>query len=256
MNIMRKDKVVSEINRLLIESFGIPEKSSELPDPVDMMIATILSQNTNDRNSYKAFLNLKKHYPDWNTLNSVDPEEIENIIRPAGLVKQKSRAIINFILEHLKKRGTLTMSYLEKYSDAQAIEELTSFEGVGVKTASCVLLFSMGRNVCPVDTHLHRVLNRIGVVKTSSPDKTFYNINSEFPDSIAHSFHTNLIKLGREVCTPSKPACGSCPVSALCIYEDKQLDQKNGSRKNSFFLLDNVKAGYTEDEYSELNNHH
>lgn len=253
---MRKDKIFTEISRLLIESFGIPERSSEMPDPVDMMIATILSQNTNDRNSYKAFLNLKKHYPDWKTLSSADPAEIENIIRAAGLAKQKSRAIINFIHELLKKNGSLSMSYLEKFSDAQAIEELTGFAGVGVKTASCVLMFSMERNICPVDTHLHRVLNRIGVVKTSSPDKTFYNINSEFPDSIAHSFHTNLIKLGREICTPSKPACGIRPVSALCIYEGKQWGQKNGSRKNSFFLLDNVKAGYTEDEYSELNNHY
>jgi endonuclease-3 len=96
------------------------------------------------------------------------------------------------------------------------------------------------RNVCPVDTHVHRTLNRIGWVKTASPDKTFFTINKDFPDKIAHSVHTNLIRLGREICKPAKPLCNQCPVKKVCMYESKIFSEANHYKENSFMLLDNV----------------
>jgi len=109
-----------------------------------------------------------------------------------------------------------------------------------VKTASCVLLFSMNRNICPVDTHVHRTLNRIGLVNTNSPEKTFYKINGNIPRGAAHSFHTNLIRLGREICKPSKPKCSICPLIKKCNYDFKNFELYAVHKKNDFMLLDNI----------------
>ena len=124
--------------------------------------------------------------------------------------------------------------------DEKIIEMLTAFKGIGLKTSACVLLFSMGRNVCPVDTHVHRTANRIGLVNTKTPDKTFVILNENLPGGIAHQIHTNLIRLGREVCKPSNPLCAACPLIRICEYPDKNLNAGNPSGNSSFMLLDNV----------------
>ncbi len=233
-------KIINQINKKLISYFGIPIKNQSPPDPVEMLIATILSQNTNDTNSFKAYKQLKKKYPRWEMILKAKTASIENVIKVAGLGKQKSNAIKSFIDSLYKKTDSINLSYLNNMKDDEIINELISYNGVGVKTASCVLLFSMERNVCPVDTHVHRTLNRIGLVKTSSPEKTFYLINQHIPDGTAHSFHTNLIRLGREICKPGKPACTVCPLEKLCKFEEKHYDKKGQYNKNSFMLLDNI----------------
>jgi len=240
-----KTKLIIKVNKLLIDKFGIPPKNKSLPDPVDMLIATILSQNTNDNNSYKAFKNLKVKYPTWEEATKAKRTSIENVIKVAGLGKQKSAAIKNFLTDIQKKQKTITLNYLKKLDENSAIEELINYNGVGVKTASCVLLFSMNRNICPVDTHVHRTVNRIGIVSGKTPDKTFMLLNENFPPKIAHSFHTNLIRLGREICKPKNPSCGICPLNKICKYEEKDLQIKKMHKKNDFMLLDNIETKYS-----------
>ena len=234
-----KEKI-KQVNHLLVNHFGIPFRPKKLPNPADALIATILSQNTNDNNSYKAYLNLKRRYESIDKLAEAPRREIENTIKVAGLGKQKSTAIKAF-LSTIKKRGdNINLNYIKKMNDADILTELTSIKGVGVKTASCVLLFSLDRNVCPVDTHVHRTLNRIGLVKTKTPDKTFAQINNQLPDSIAHQFHTNLIKLGREICKPSTPSCTICPLLKVCSFKKKNLNKPLITKNNSFLLLDSI----------------
>ncbi len=234
-------KNVLKVNKLLIKKYGIPPRSKKPPDPVDMLIATILSQNTNDKNSYKAFQNLKSKYSNWNEVAKLTPSKIEKLIKVAGLGKQKSKAIKNFLSTLLKEKGKISLNYLCKMKDEEILEELVSFPGVGVKTASCVLLFSLRKNFCPVDTHVHRTTNRIGIVKTSTPDKTFLMLNKNMPDGIAHQFHTNLIRLGREICKPAKPTCFFCPLFKICKYPNKNLDNSSKYKVNDFLLLDSIK---------------
>lgn len=233
---------IRNTNKLLVRQFGIPLRNPELPDSVDMIIATILSQNTNDINSYKAFLNLKTKYKTWYELLKVSRTTIEKEIRIAGLGFQKSNAIKNFISEIYEERNLISLEHIEKLDNNLAIKELTKYKGVGVKTASCVLLFAEGRNVCPVDTHVHRTLNRIGIVTTSTPDKTYLKLNEDFPKKIAHQFHTNLIRLGREVCTPQNPSCGVCPVKIECNFENKNESNMIMKRERAFMLLDSVNS--------------
>jgi len=233
-------KKVHKINELLIEHFGIPSKSKKLPDPLDAIIGTILSQNTNDSNSYKAYRNLKDNFKNWDELALLKPARIEKFIKIAGLGKQKSKAIYE-LLQTLKKNDKkLSLNHIKKKSDEQILEELTAYNGVGVKTASCVLLFSLDRNICPVDTHVHRTLNRIGIVNSNNPEKTFYEILDKIPDGAAHSIHTNLIRLGREFCKPAVPNCPVCPLKRICRFEDKTIVSGKVYKQNTFMLLDNL----------------
>jgi len=228
------------IDKLLKKKFGIPHRSKKPPEPVNLLIATILSQNTNDRNSFKAYNNLKQKFSSWEEVAHLRTSQIERLIKVAGLGKQKSKAIKNLLTSLIKERGKVSLEHLRKNNNDSILNELTNYPGIGVKTASCVLLFSLMRNVCPVDTHVHRTLNRIGLAKTSSPDKTFFAINKDFPYKIAHSFHTNLIRLGREICKPSKPDCKDCPVLKICKFENKSAESVGFYKENSFMLLDNV----------------
>jgi endonuclease III len=234
-----KNKIL-QVNQILVKKFGIPRRNKKLPKPIDMIVATILSQNTNDKNSYKAFQRLKKDFPTWQKAAEAKRTKIENSIRIAGLGKQKSSAIKNLLNGLLAKQGKISLDHLKDETDEDALNELTNYKGVGIKTASCVLLFSLDRNVCPVDTHVHRTLNRIGLANTKTPEKTFIEINRKLPGGIAHQFHTNLIRLGREICKPSKPSCSICPLIQVCSYKDKNLSEDIIYKENSFMLLDNV----------------
>ncbi|MBU1100327.1 MAG: endonuclease III [Bacteroidetes bacterium] len=239
MNKIQQKKIV-KVNELLLNRFGQPPRNKNLPDPVEMLVATILSQNTNDRNSYQAYKNLKEKYPSWEEMAAAKRASIEKEIRIAGLGLQKSAAIKNFLTELKVKQGVYSLDFIKKVSHDDAIREMTSFKGVGVKTASCVLLFALGENICPVDTHVHRTVNRLGIVNGSAPDKTFWALNDGFPEKIAHSFHTNLIRLGREICTPKNPGCGSCPLEKLCVFEGKDVSNKKELKERAFMLLDSI----------------
>lgn len=234
-----KEKI-KKINELLIEHFGIPKRAKKLPNPIDTLIATILSQNTNDRNSYQAYKNLKQRYKSWSELLEVPRIEIEKVIKVAGLGKQKSAAIKSFLSFLQKKNAKFDLLHIKRMSDKDILSELTSIKGIGVKTASCVLLFSLDRNICPVDTHVHRTLNRIGIVKTNTPDKTFERVNGNLPDKIAHEFHTNLINLGREICKPANPLCSICPLIKECKFKYKNLEKVVLVNSNRFLLLDSI----------------
>ena len=233
-------KKIEKINYLLIDYFGVPQKAKKNPTPLDAIIGTILSQNTNDKNSYQAYRNLKDSFSDWDKLAELKALQIEKHIEVAGLGKQKSKAIYELLQSLKKKEKSVSLDHIKTKNDTEILEELTSYNGVGVKTASCVLLFSLGRNVCPVDTHVHRTLNRIGLVETNTPEKTFYEILNKVPDKTAHSFHTNLIRLGREICKPANPNCSVCPLLKVCKFDHKSLTTKIKNKTISFMLLDNL----------------
>ncbi len=235
-----KNKKIINVDKFLKEEFGIPPRSEKLPDPIDLTIGTILSQNTNDKNSYKAFKSLKKNIKCWDDILNIELEELEALIKVAGLGKQKAAAIKNFVKEIYGRNKKIELDFIKNMSDEESLRELTAFKGIGVKTASCVLLFSLDRDVCPVDTHVHRTVNRIGIVSEKQRDKTYFSLNVSFPNGIAHSFHTNLIRLGREICKPQKILCSICPLIEICDYENKNLEPAERAKSNAFMLLDKI----------------
>lgn len=234
-----------KINEVISSLFKI--KREKKGNPLDILIATILSQNTNDLNSHRAFENLKKKFPDHDSIINADLKEIEEAIKVGGLAHQKAKRIKALLVE-LKKRGAdFDLSFLKDFPIDDGIKFLTSFKGVGLKTASCVLLFGFGKNVFPVDTHIHRILNRIGIVKTKTPDETFLKVRDLIPNGLAYSLHTGLIKFGRTICRAKEPVCGVCPIYNVCEFKGKKFYREKSralkiakSEKNEFILLDEV----------------
>ncbi len=110
-------------------------------------------------------------------------------------------------------------------SDNEAMEYLLGMKGVGSKTAACVLVFSLGRDVFPVDTHIHRICNRLGLVKSKSADETFEAMKPNLPPSRGYSFHVNLIHFGRQLCRSRNPLCARCFLFDECVYPEKYRNQ-------------------------------
>lgn len=235
------DKVLAQINSLLIQYLGVPERNSQVVTPLTALIGTVLSQNTNDNNSFKAYQNLVTKYQVWEEMADIPLVELEELIRPAGLTTQKA-STIKTILNKVFNEKSLSLEFndVQSISNERLLNTLTAIKGVGTKTAACVLLFSLGRNVCPVDTHVQRVLNRVGVVSENTPEKTFYAILPYLPPKNAHSLHTNLIRLGRTICRPSEMYCGSCPLNKVCNFPEKNLSNVVTFVHKDFMLLDSL----------------
>ena len=226
---------------------GRPTQKPVLPRPLDMLIATILSQNTNDKNSHRAYTQLRKRYPRWKDVASAPLRDIRSSIRVGGMANQKSVRIKQTLLAVRDRFGGYDLAPLEEMKSDEVMEELTGIDGVGVKTASCVLLFSMGRDVFPVDTHVHRLCGRLGLAPgCSTPEKTFFFMQNIFPKGSGYSFHTNLIRFGRKVCRSNNPACGVCPLYLECVFQGKTgrsgLKRPASKADHDFMLLDRVEA--------------
>jgi endonuclease-3 len=186
-------------------------------DPLDELVLTILSQSTSDANCYRGWEALRARYPDWDTVLAAPDGEVEETIRPAGLSNQKSATILSALVRLREERGSPSLGHLKAMDDAEAVEYLTSFKGVGVKTAACVLCFALGRELIPVDTHVHRIAIRLGLVpERASAVLTHEILNEIVPPELRYELHVLLIGHGRTVCVARGPRCGVCVLSDRC----------------------------------------
>ncbi len=210
-----------KVHQRLLQAFGEPTWRNPLA-PVDELVSTILSQNTNDINRDRAFTSLRAHFPTWESVRDAKQTAVIDAIRVAGLANQKGPRIQNVLREITTERGNLDLSFLAGMPIEEARHWLTKFHGVGPKTAAIVLLFSLNRPAFPVDTHIYRVTGRIGLRPLKmSVEQAHVLLEKLFPPETYYAAHLNLIRLGREVCHPRKPECPHCPVRRLCDYEPK-----------------------------------
>jgi endonuclease-3 len=211
------------IHQRLLDMYGEPEWRRPLP-PLDELISTILSQNTNDRNRDRAFDALRARFPNWEAVRDAPLEAVIEAIRPAGLANQKARRIQEVLREITRLRGALELDFLQDLPLEEARSWLMQFKGVGPKTAAIVLLFSLGRPAFPVDTHIYRVSGRIGLRPAEmTVEETHAWLESLLPPETWYAAHLNLIRLGREVCQARRPQCDRCPIREFCDY-GRQMD--------------------------------
>lgn len=241
---MKKAKLVSVINKLS-GFYGIPfNRETNSPGILEILIGTKLSQNTTDKSSFKAYTNLRERFPEWKDVCEADTEEIRDCIKVCGLAKTKSENIKKMLSEMKSNYGDLDLSFLNDYEDENIYKELLKYDGIGVKTVSCVLMFAMRRDAFPVDTHVHRVLNRLGIVKTNSAEKTFEKTKDIIPKGRKYELHSNLIKFGRNICKAKNPLCGVCFLYSECGFIDKKIYSKSSAGKktgnNNFIILENI----------------
>ena len=207
-----------QVHKKLLAAYGEPTWRPHL-DPVSELVSTILSQNTNDVNRDVAFDRLRARFPSWEQVRDADVQEVIDAIRPAGLANQKGPRIQEALRVITREQGELTLDFLADWPVADAKAWLSSIKGVGPKTAAIVLLFSLGRPAFPVDTHVHRVTKRLGLIGPRvSREKAHDELETLVPEKDYYPFHLNLIRHGRQVCTSRKPHCQDCDLRDLCAY--------------------------------------
>jgi endonuclease-3 len=207
-----------EVHGRLRTEYGEPAWRPHL-DPVSELVSTILSQNTNDTNRDVAYERLRDRFPTWEEVRDAGVEDVIDAIRPAGLANQKGPRIQEALRLVTQEHGELSLDFLGEWPVDEAKEWLSSIKGVGPKTAAIVLLFSLGRPAFPVDTHVHRVTRRLGLIGPKvSREKAHDELEHLVPSEDYYAFHLNLIRHGRQVCTSRKPDCPACMLRDLCTY--------------------------------------
>ena len=207
---------IREVIKLLEREYG-PCKWHADRDPIDVLIGTILSQNTSDANSGRAFASLKASFDSWEAVASAPEEHIAKVIKSGGLFQIKA-ARIKQVLEQIKKeQGRISLNSLKSKTLTEAEDYLMRLPGVGHKTASCVLLFSLGKPSLPVDTHIFRVAKRLGLIDSKvSAEKAPNLLQEQIPPSKVYQFHVHMIEHGRRICHARQPHCDRCILSGAC----------------------------------------
>ena len=213
----RQEKA-ARVQEELLQLYGEPQWRRHL-EPVAELVSTILSQNTNDTNRDVAFEELQSRFKDWEDVRDADTEQVIEAIRTAGLANQKGPRIQEALRFITAERGTLDLEFLADWPVDEAKAWLTSIKGVGPKTAAIVLLFSLHRPALPVDTHVHRVSRRLGLIgPKDSRERAHTLLEKLVPEAAYYSFHLNMIRHGREVCVSRTPRCGDCKLTHQCDW--------------------------------------
>lgn len=188
-------------------------------DPLDELVLTILSQSTTDHNSGMAYAALRRRFPTWEEVLDAPVGEVYAAIRPAGLGNVKAPRIQQTLRRVQERAGRLSLDHLDELPLDEARAWLTGLEGIGPKTAACVLMFALGRPALPVDTHVHRVSLRLGLIGPRvSAEAAHALIEGALPPEAVYPFHLNMIHHGRDTCAARAPACGRCPLADVCDY--------------------------------------
>ena len=186
-------------------------------DPLTELVLTVLSQNTSDKNSHPAFEALRRRFASWEEMAGASEGEIARPIRQGGLARIKAGRLKAILQEIERRRGRLDLEFLRALPTAEARAWLRSLPGVGPKTAAVVLLFSLGKPALPVDTHVHRVAVRLGLLPPgTSREKAHALLEAIVPPAGFYPFHLYLLEHGRNICRARQPRCPVCPVSSLC----------------------------------------
>ena len=228
---------ITQIIHLLVKEYGRPEWRPDF-QPISTLVQTILSQNTSDANSDRAFRSLVAAFPVWEDVATADPVDIAAAIRSGGLAGIKSKRIKQTLEEIKRIRGALDLDFLGGMSINEARHWLKQLPGVGDKTAACVLLFSLGEPALPVDTHILRVSKRLGLIgDRTTPEQAHEILPKIVPPESTHEFHVLMIEHGRKTCRAQRPLCPACVLQSLCpSYERFTTEYYTGHRKTSAHL--------------------
>jgi len=225
-------RTVRTIHKILLKTYGEPERSQM--DAVSELVCTILSQNTNDLNRDRAYTALREKFPTWEQVRDAPARQVIAAIRPAGLANQKGPRIQRVLrrIAALDPGGRLDIDFLADRPVDEAKQWLMSLDGVGPKTAAIVLLFSLNRPAFPVDTHIHRVTTRLGLIPPgATAEKAHGLLEAIVPQEWYYPFHLNVIAHGRTVCKAQRPRCEACPLQKHCDFFGRVKRQATRDRR-------------------------
>lgn len=197
---------------------------------MDVLVETILSQNTSNANSAAGYRQLRRRFKSWNQVADAPVEDIERHIRVSGLSKQKAPRIRAILSQIKADRGKIDLQHLEDLNEEAAYDYLRRFPGVGPKTAHCTLLFSFGMAMFPVDTHIHRIAVRLGLVPSKdSAERTAELMKPLIAPKDRYEMHVLLIEHGRKTCRAIDPRCESCPLLRMCPTGHARVTEKTAN---------------------------
>jgi len=203
----------------LSDQYGVP--SVARTNPVESLVRTILSQNTNDTNRDRAYASLLERFGTLDGVRAASAAAIGRAIRVGGLHRQKSARIREVLKRIYRERGRLDLLFLGEWELDAAMDWLLASPGVGKKTAGIVMLFSFDRPYFPVDTHIRRVLTRVGLIGPNGDPHDQANAILPKDPSLMARLHLLIIRLGREICRPRRPNCTGCPIRAGCEWASR-----------------------------------
>ncbi len=254
--LQRNDSRLAEIIRLLKLHYNPPSRKNNRSG-LQVLVLTVLSQNTTDPNALQAYQSLLKKFPpentagnlndnlprdsqgnidtvkirmsmaadslpepNWKKIAKAEKKELEQAISVCGLQKTKAAAIQG-VLNKLKNKSASSYNleeWLKGLEPPEAVKKLEEIKGIGVKTAAVTLLEAFGADLCPVDTHVHRVFQRLRIVKENADrNKTFFRLTDLLPDGEGYALHHNLLTFGRRICTARNPDCKECFLQNICF---------------------------------------
>lgn len=212
------EEKIGRVTEALNEFYGDLEWRPRT-DPLSELILTILSQHTSDANSFRAFDAMRQRFPTWEEVTAAPVDELADSIKSGGLANIKAPRIQEVLRQIYEERGNFDLSFLYDMPDKEARAWLSGFNGVGPKTVACVLMFACGKPVLPVDTHVYRVSQRLGLIdKRTNTEKSHEVLEGLLRPEQRYPFHIHMITHGRRICRAQKPLCEACVVRELCTY--------------------------------------
>lgn len=218
-------QTILEVCSNLKSEYGNPRHSNP-EKPLDDLIFILLSNRTPPDRAERVFDNLKQRCPDWNEILQADFADLVNLLRPAGLAEKRAEQIRGLLTQIRNDFGDLESSNLWNKEEEDLLDYLTTLPGVSDKVARCVMMYTLGHEVLPVDRHVHRVAYRLGWTEKEDPRRCHDELETLIPPNWRYSFHVTSVAHGRDRCRPSNPLCEECPIRRHCDYFDSQTSKE------------------------------
>lgn len=213
--------LLRKVNGRLLRLYGKPRRSppplDNKEDPLDELIYITLTQRTHGPGSSLAYQNLKQRFPQWSGVAESPAEYVYAAVEPSGLAPLKTKRIVRMVSDLVDREGTASLDFLRSLSDGEVQRVLTRELRAGHKTARAVMMYSLGRDVFPADTHCLRILRRLGAIPTNVKHETANRrIEEVVPPGVRYDLHVNMVYHGRAVCTARNPKCSACVLRGIC----------------------------------------
>lgn len=218
---------IDEICAALDAEYGSPRLGNK-DDPLDELVFIILSNRTQTATAERAYQQVRAAFPSWESIDESVLEKLAELLRPAGMARLKARQIVSIVAILKQSFGSATLDPLRSMSDEDVEAFLCSLPGVAKKVAKCVAMYSLDRDVLPVDVHVHRLASRLGFRVKKRPDTSQDLIEAAMPPHLRYGFHVNAVAHGRSVCLPRIPRCKECCIAGWCSY---RLQKGEASRE-------------------------
>ena len=198
-------------------AYGLPRFGNP-DDPLDDLIFIILTNRASPATAQRVFEAMKHRFGSWDELLKAPIKTLPRLIKPAGLAAKKSAQIAGTLRKIRADFGTCDLGVLKGVPESEAEAYLVSLPGVSLKVAKCVMMYTLGAKVLPVDAHVHRVAGRLGWTRRKRADQCHEELEALVPRERRHAFHVDCIACGRAVCRPTQPLCDLCPVNQHCAF--------------------------------------